>query len=192
MPNYKHLTLDNRITIESMLNTQSSFREIATALDKDPSTISKEVRSHLVFRHVGAMHTPYNSCALRFQCKKSHICTVCHAICKYSLCRRFNMCNAFCKDFQKEICSRLLKPPYVCNGCKKRNSCSLEKRLYFASDAYKEYRDILSESRSGISLSEAEIQHLDEIVTPLIHKKQSPHHICVNNQNSSMVSERTI
>ena len=102
------------------------------------------------------------------------------------------MCNAFCKDFQKEICSRLLKPPYVCNGCKKRNSCSLEKRLYFAFDAYKEYRDILSESRSGISLSEAEIQHLDEIVTPLIHKKQSPHHICVTNQDSIMVSERTI
>lgn len=192
MPNYKHLTLDNRITIESMLNTQSSFREIATALDKDPSTISKEVRSHLVFRHVGAMCTSYNSCALRFQCKKSHICTVCHAVRKYSLCRRCNMCNAFCKDFQKEICSRLLKPPYVCNGCKKRSSCSLEKRLYFASDAYKEYRDILSESRSGISLSEAEIQHLDEIVTPLIHKKQSPHHICVTNQDSIMVSERTI
>ena len=35
MPNYKHLTLDNRITIESMLNAQSSFREIATALDKE-------------------------------------------------------------------------------------------------------------------------------------------------------------
>lgn len=70
MPNNKHLTLDNRITIESMLNTQSSFKEIAVLLNKNPSTISKEVRSHLVFRHVGAMRTPYNSCALRFQCKK--------------------------------------------------------------------------------------------------------------------------
>ena len=192
MPNNKHLTLDNRITIESMLNTQSSFREIAAALNKDPSTISKEIRSHLVFRHVGAMHTPYNSCALRFQCKKSHICTVCHAVRKYSLCKRCNMCNGFCKDFQKEICSRFIKPPYVCNGCKKRSSCSLEKRFYFASEAHKEYRDILSEARSGISLSEAEIQRLDEIVTPLIHKKQSPHHICVTNRDSIMVSERTI
>ena len=26
------------------------------------------------------------------------------------------MCNAFCKDFEKETCKRLLKPPYVCNG----------------------------------------------------------------------------
>lgn len=48
MPNNKHLTLDNRTTIETMLNLQSSFKEIAAALDKDPSTISKEIRSHLV------------------------------------------------------------------------------------------------------------------------------------------------
>ena len=192
MPNNKHLTLDNRTTIESMLNLQSSFKEIAAALDKDPSTISKEIRSHLVFRHVGGLRIPYNSCALRSDCQKSHICAVCHSTRKYSLCRRCSMCNGLCKDFKKEICSRLLQPPYVCNGCKKLSSCSLEKRFYFAQDAYKEYRDILSEARCGISLSESEIRHLDEIVTPLIHKKQSPHYICVTNQDSIMVSERTI
>ena len=150
MPNNKHLTLDNRTTMESMLNSQSSFKEIAAALDKDPSTISKEIRSHLVFRHIGGMRIPYNSCALRTECQKSHICAVCHSTRKYSRCKRCNMCNGLCKDFKKEICSKLLKPPYVCNGCKKRSSCSLEKRFYFSSEAHKEYRDILSEARSGI------------------------------------------
>lgn len=192
MPNNKHLTLDNRTTMESMLNSQSSFKEIAAALDKDPSTISKEIRSHLVFRHIGGMRIPYNSCALRTECQKSHICAVCHSTRKYSRCKRCNMCNGLCKDFKKEICSKLLKPPYVCNGCKKRSSCSLEKRFYFASEAHKEYQDILCESRTGISLSESELRHLDKIVTPLIHKKQSPHHICVTNQDSIMVSERTL
>jgi len=85
-----------------------------------------------------------------------------------------------------------LKSPYVCNGCGKRNACSLEKRFYYASDAQKEYELVLSEARSGISLSEAEVQHLEEIVSPLIRKKQSPHHICVTNKDSVMVSERTI
>lgn len=192
MPNNKHLTLDNRTTIETMLNLQSSFKEIAAALDKDPSTISKEIRSHLVFRHVGGLRIPYNSCALRSECQRSHICAVCHSSRKYALCKRCSMCNGLCKDFKKDICSRLLKPPYVCNGCKKRTSCSLEKRLYFAQDAQKEYQDILSEARSGISLSEEEIRYLDEIVTPLVHKKQSPHHICVTNQDSIMISERTL
>lgn len=192
MANNKHLTLEDRSTIEAMLNDRASFKAVAAALDKDPSTISKEVRSHLVFRRVGAVHLNYNSCALRFQCPKSHICTPCHSQRKYSLCRRCSMCNAFCKDFQKETCSSLSRPPYVCNGCSRRCSCSLEKRFYYAQDAQKEYRLVLSESRSGISLSEDEVMHLDRIVTPLVRQKQSPHHICVTNRDSIMVSERTI
>lgn len=192
MANNKHLTPDNRFTIETMLNDKSSFKAIADALGKDPSTISKEVRSHLVFKRIGGIRLNYNSCALRFQCKKGHICTTCHSERKFTLCRRCSMCNTFCKDFQMQTCSRLLKPPYVCNGCGQRCECSLEKRFYSARDAEKEYRLVLSESRRGISLSEAEIRHLDEIVTPLIRKKQSPHHICVTNQDSIMVSERTI
>lgn len=192
MANNKHLTLEDRSTIEAMLNGKASFKAIADALDKDPSTISKEVRSHLVFRRVGAMRLNYNSCALRFQCSKSHICTPCHSQRKYSLCRRCSMCNAFCRDFQWETCGSLSRPPYVCNGCSRRYSCSLEKRFYHAQDAHKEYRLVLSESRSGISLSEDEIMHLDRIVTPLVRQKQSPHHICVTNRDSIMVSERTI
>lgn len=192
MANNKHLTADNRITIQTMLNHKSSFKSIACVLDKDPSTISKEIRSHLVFRRIGGMNLQYNSCALRFSCSRSHLCSPCHAARKYALCRRCSMCNSFCKDFQKETCSKLLKPPYVCNGCGKRYACSLEKRFYYAADAQKEYQLVLSESRSGISLSEAEVKHLDEIVSPLIRKKQSPHHICVHNKDSIMVSERTI
>lgn len=192
MANNKHLTLDNRITIEAMLHDKASFKAIADALDKDPSTISNEIRSHLVFRRVGGMRTGYNSCSLRFTCSHSRICSPCHSERKFSLCRRCSMCNAFCKDFQMETCKRLSKPPYVCNGCGLRYSCSLEKRFYHAQDAHKEYRLVLSESRSGISLSEDEIRYLDEIVTPLIRKKQSPHHICVTNRDSIMVSERTI
>ncbi|WP_405322133.1 IS30 family transposase [Frisingicoccus sp.] len=192
MANNKHLTIDNRCTIQTMLNDKASFKAIADVLDKDPSTISKEIRSHLVFRKIGGMHLPYNSCALRFKCTKNLLCSPCHAARNYKLCKRCNMCNVFCKDFQKEICSKLLKPPYVCNGCGSRNICSLEKRFYYASEAQNEYRLVLSESRSGISLSEAEVQHLEEIVSPLIRQKQSPHHICVTNRDSIMVSERTI
>lgn len=102
------------------------------------------------------------------------------------------MCNAFCNDFQKETCSKLLKTPYVCNGCGNHYTCSLEKRFYYASDAQAEYKLGLSESRSSISLSETELKHLDEIVFPLICPKQSPHHICVTNKDSIMVSKRTI
>lgn len=192
MANNKHLTLDNRSIIESMLKDNSSFMEIGNALEKDPTTISKEIRSRMVFRRVGGMHINYNACKLRFTCTKNHLCSTCHSERRYKLCKSCSMCNSFCKDFHKLICTRLEKAPYVCNGCAQRFSCSLEKRFYKAEDAHKEYQLVLSESRSGTSLSEEEIHYLDEIITPLINQKQSPHHICVTNRDSIMVSERTI
>jgi len=192
MANYKHLTLDNRSIIESMLKDKSSFKKIGNALEKDPTTISKEIHSRMVFRRVGGIHVNYNACKLRFNCTKNHLCSTCHSERRYKLCKSCSMCNSFCKDFQKHLCTRLEKPPYVCNGCGQRFSCSLEKRFCNAEDAHREYQIVLSETRSGISLSEEEIRYLDEFITPLIKQQQSPHHICVTNRDSIMVSERTI
>ena len=147
MSKNKHLSLDDRSKIQLMLDNKESFSSIASSLGKDPSTISKEIRNHLQYRKVGAYHLPYNSCTKRVSCPKSHICTECHAARKYTLCRRCSMCNSLCKDFEKETCKRLLKPPYVCNGCGKRSSYSPEKRVYHTGFSHREYRDILSESR---------------------------------------------
>lgn len=192
MANNKHLNLDNRATIESMLKHQTSFKEIGDALDKDPSTISKEIRSHLVIQRTGGKYTGYNACAHRFTCDKSRICSTCHAHRRYKLCRSCSMCNTFCKDFMRQSCAKLSRPPYVCNSCQTRFSCTLEKQFYFAADANREYRQLLSEARTGIALSEEETRYLDEFVSPLVKQQQSPHHICVTNRDSIMVSERTI
>ena len=48
--NQKHLDLSARIIIEQHLNNGDSFRSIAIELNKDPSTISKEVRRHSIIR----------------------------------------------------------------------------------------------------------------------------------------------
>ena len=55
MANNKHLTLDERITIETMLNQKASITLIANALNKHPTTISKEIRNRLIFKRIGAM-----------------------------------------------------------------------------------------------------------------------------------------
>lgn len=192
MTKHKHLTLDNRSTIEVYLKRNASFREIATVLKKDPSTISKEVRSHLLFTRTGGGYRSYNACSHRFSCEKHLICSICHSNRKFKHCKNCSMCNSFCSDFDQVICPRLAKPPYCCNGCKMRYSCTLEKRTYQADVAHSQYRTTLSETRSGISFSEEEIHHLDEIISPLIRQSQSPHHICATNPDTIMVSERTI
>lgn len=193
MANNKHLTLNDRTSIEVALKEKSNFTTIAASLGKDPSTISKEIRGHLSLQKIGGFHLNYNACAHRFTCDKYHICSVCHADRRYKRCRNCSMCNAFCPAFQPVTCPKLSKPPYCCNGCEKRHSgCSLEKRLYIAANAHEKYRRTLSESRTGISFSEEEISYLDKLVSPLIKNGQSPHHVCVTNRDSIMISERTL
>lgn len=66
MANNKHLSFEDRLTIESMLKNKHSFKDIGLTLDKDPTTISKEIRNHLVYRRTGGMHQRYNACEYRF------------------------------------------------------------------------------------------------------------------------------
>ncbi len=44
--NHKHLTAADRLYIERHLNAGSSFKDITRYLCKNPSTSSKEIRSH--------------------------------------------------------------------------------------------------------------------------------------------------
>lgn len=192
MTNQKHLTLSDRMVIETQLSNSTSFKAIASALDKDPSTISKEVRSHLSVERIGGFRKKYNACTKRNVCLVGGLCFPCNAGRNYRFCRSCGMCSRFCPDFEAYSCPKLDKPLYVCNGCKTRPHCTLEKHFYRAKQADKEYRSKLTESRKGFTFSEEELQHFDRIVSPLIRQGQSLHHICVTNTDSLMISERSL
>ena len=192
MAKYKHLTFKERSIIQSMLNEKCNLSSIAKNIEKDPSTVSKEIRAHITVQNKGGFHKNFNSCTHRFSCTKSHICGECHSSIKYKLCKKCSMCNAFCDHYVKEVCNKLSTPPYVCNGCSSRAYCTLQKRFYYADIADKDYRTSLSESRKGFSFSPEELMYLDSVITPLIKKGQSPHHICTTNSDSLMISESTV
>lgn len=186
----KHLSLEERSTIKAMLDCSASFKAIGRALGRDCTTISKEVRSHLVFKKTGCFGRPFNDCANRFNCPVSALCQ--NASCRLKKCSLCSKCHLYCPDYFKQYCPKLSKPPYVCNGCDKRSSCTLEKHLYSAAAAQNEYEMVRSETRSGICISEQEALQLDAFFSPLIRKGQSIHHICVSNPASVMFSEKTI
>ena len=66
MTKQKHLNLEARILIETLLNERNSFKSIARLLEKDCTTISKEVRPHISFDQVGTFGKPFNDCRLSF------------------------------------------------------------------------------------------------------------------------------
>lgn len=192
MAKQKHLTLDERFRISNLLETDHSFKFIGTELEKDGTTISKEIKNHVIFKKTGAFGRPYNACVHRSSCDNRLVCGTCTASRKLNFCHFCKHCNSHCPDFKQEFCERHSKPPYVCNGCNKLKKCTLEKHFYHAAAAHTEYRELFSEARTGISLSESQIMHLDKFISPLIMRGQSLNHICANNKDSIMVSESTL
>lgn len=191
MAKQKHLDLKSRYVIEHSLDTGMSFKAIALELGKDCTTISKEIRNHLTVKKSGAYGKPFNDCSRRFECDIFHLCKNCSNR-SGRPCKFCGNCISSCVLYQKEVCTSLTKPPYVCNGCCDRRSCTLEKRLYDALYAQSEYEQTRSESRSGFALSEQELKRLDSVVSPLLLKGQSIHHICQHHADSIMQSEKTI
>lgn len=173
MGNNLHLTLDERNIIEQELNINASFKRIAFLLDKDPTTISKEVKKRRIRKEGQAIHIGFNSCSRKYNCKRSNVCGFrCN-----KECRKCNICNKVCSDFEDGVCLRLKRAPYVCNGCSNKYTCKLTKYYYRALSSHKVYRTILSEKRQGINMSEIELSNIDKIVAPLVKQGQSISHI---------------
>lgn len=168
-----HLTLDERNYIEQELMKNTSFKEIAHYLGKDPSTISKEVKKHRIKKEGQSIHIGFNHCARRYNCHRKNICST---RCKKE-CRQCKDCNSVCPDFEDGICLRLKRAPFVCNGCSNRFNCRNTKYYYRALTSFNKYKDILSESRQGINMTELELSNLDKLISPLIKQGQSISHI---------------
>ena len=161
-----HLTLDERNYIEQELMKNTSFKEIAHYLGKDPSTISKEIKKHRIKKEGQSIHIGFNHCARRYNCHRKNICST---RCKKE-CRQCKDCNSVCQDFEDGICLRL-------NGCSNRFNCRNTKYYYRALPSFNKYKDILSESRQGINMTELELSNLDKLISPLIKQGQSISHI---------------
>jgi len=190
--NYKHLSEDERYKIQYGLDAKKSFKQIARELGRDCSTVSKEIRVRRVFKQTGAFGNPFNDCVYRRECLENTLCT--DGPCRRRLCKRCtnNNCSELCQNYEKIVCEKRELPPYTCNGCGSRNRCTLEKALYTARGAHLEYRAVMSESRSGVCITEDEIRRLDDYISPKIKNGQSIHHVVANSRDKIMWSEKAI
>ena len=188
----KHLTYDDRLTIEEQLKFKISLSEIARELNRHKSTISREICLRSTINKKGCYGRSYNTCIYRYDCDMKNICPELKCTKRNKYCTFCAECNDNCKYFKEDICDKLSSSPYVCNGCNDRNKCTLTKRLYSAKTAQKDYKELLIDSRVGIENSPEEVKIIDEIIAPLIKQGQSIKHIHAHIKDLTMVSEKNL
>lgn len=90
--------------------------------------------------------------------------------------------NSFTKT--NECCPKLLKAPFVCNNCPKRNhsNCTFARRVYRAKDAQNEYETVLVESREGIPLTKEEFYQTEKIISSAVKSGQHIYHAIQANE----------
>ncbi len=98
--------------------------------------------------------------------------------------------NSFTKT--DACCPWLLKAPFVCNGCERRNhsNCNYPRRKYSARDAQKEYETILVESREGIPLNKEQFYEAEQIISDAVRSGQHIYHAI--HANNLPVSKSTV
>lgn len=75
-------------------------------------------------------------------------------------------------------CPKLLKAPFVCNGCQRQNhsNCILPRRKYHAKTAQQEYETTLKESREGIPLNKEEFYRNERMISDAVRSGQNIYH----------------
>ena len=91
-----------------------------------------------------------------------------------------------------ECCPKLLKAPFVCNGCEKRNhsNCFFPRRKYVAKTAQEEYETVLKEAREGIPLTREEFYQNEAVISAAVRAGQNIYHAIT--ANDLPVSKSTV
>lgn len=185
------LTAMERLAIETGLDAGKTPYAIAQELGRPPKTVMREIRGRAAESDKGAVGRVNNRCALRYECARRDVCKACYQR-RRMPCKFCRLCNSHCPDYVEDRCARLESSPFVCNGCKDRNRCTLRKRFYRNDIAMENYRKVLVESRRGANVTEAELLRFDALLYRLTKNGQSVHAAVVNNPELFPVSEKTL
>ena len=170
-----HMTQSDRFLIEKSLNEGKNFKETAQAVGKSQTTISREVKAHFIEMKKGSAFGKFNDCGNKGGCRENRLCGPSAGACRHNCPNCALRCRpGGCPRYVKSTCSRLERPPYVCNGCPEdKKRCTMTRNYYRAVEAQKEYETTLMESRQGASISEQEAREHAEMIRPLLKNRQS-------------------
>ena len=183
------LTLAERIVIECGIYEKLKMSEIAQKIRKSPDCVSREIKANRTLAR--GEHPCGKDCRNAWGCKMKGLCGKDGCAKQCIACREYD-CREMCARYDNTPCIVLSKPPYVCNVCVRRRKCKADRAYYIAQQADAMARRRNSNARSKIHTRGAELERLDELVTPLILKGQPLTHIWSEHGEELGISQRTL
>lgn len=150
-----HMNIEDREIIEEMIKNGESFTKIGEKVNHHRTTISDEIIKHRIPSKEKTYGISFTYCMFENDCNLY----------------KGTRCTTKCNSYKRIECPLINKPPYVCNGCSKKNGCKFQKYYYRAKDAQEMYENDLKESRTGINIPSEIIDRINEEIAPLIIKK---------------------
>ena len=162
-----HLTLEDRKKIQEGLENELSRTEIAKNINKDISTVAKEIKNRRKLKPRNPFNNPIT-------CTKFKECRICHGK---------------CSEYEEIKCTRRDRKVGVCNLCPNISKCRLDKYFYYAKQAHESYLYTLKDSREGVNLNTKEMLEIVDIIKPLLKQGQSVYQILKNHPEIKMCSK---
>jgi IS30 family transposase len=191
----RHLTKEDRGTIEDGLRDGDSARRIAGCIGVSASTVTREVKANRTLREKKSAH----GAKLALRCIRYKDCQASGSACekcstRLTACKHCEIrsCIDTCPDFVRTMCPTTRSWPFVCpKNCPKKAWCGYPKCSYSATDADSAYHVRLSFSREGIDITPEELKAMDRLIAPLVRQGQSFEAIWATHAKELPVGVRT-
>ena len=142
----KNLTILELGNIEFYLNEGKGFTEIGRILERDESTIRKEVKHYSSYFGVARK---CSNCLNKDNCHQKFLCENIINKLKCSQCKFCVNAVKYCPNYKVENdCELLKKNHHVCNGCELYHKCKKVKIKYHAESAIKKHDIVQRVSRT--------------------------------------------
>ena len=154
---FNQLNKEQRDVIQFMLDKKYNFSQIGKSINKDRTTISKEIKRNRYIK--SNFYSPFDVKGIL---------------------------SAY------ESCNKLKEPPFVCNVCPYKRTCT-KHHLYYNSQIAHEHSELVKQqSRSGVDINEETIEEIENSIVPLIkNKKQSINQVYINHSDIIYFSKPT-
>ena len=143
----KNLTELEMGNIEFYLNEEKGYTAIGDLIDKDESTVRKEIKNYSSYF---GQARKCSNCLNKDNCHQKYLCENIIDKIRCSQCKYCNNAVKICPNYKVNIeCDLLKKNHHVCNACELYFKCKKVKIKYHAETAIKKHNAVQKISRIG-------------------------------------------